>query len=69
MGFELTTLAVLGTDYTGSSKSNYHMISTTRASRQFEVSSGCCFVDIGGIVDHHCLNSFHNHFLNTDIRM
>jgi hypothetical protein len=25
-GFELTTLVVIGTDYTGSCKSNYHMI-------------------------------------------
>ena len=28
-GFELTTLVVIGTDYTGSCKSNYHMITTT----------------------------------------
>ena len=29
MGFELTTVVVIGTDYTGSSKSNYHTITTT----------------------------------------
>jgi hypothetical protein len=28
-GFELTTLVVIGTDCTGSCKSNYHMITTT----------------------------------------
>jgi hypothetical protein len=28
-GFELTTLVVIGTDYTGSCKSNYHAITTT----------------------------------------
>jgi hypothetical protein len=28
MGFELTTLVVIGTDCTGSCKSNYHMITT-----------------------------------------
>jgi len=30
-GFELTTLVVIGTDYTGSCKSNYHTITTTTA--------------------------------------
>ena len=30
-GFELTTLAVIGTDYTGCCKSNYHTITTTTA--------------------------------------
>jgi len=30
-GFEFTTLVVIGTDYTGSCKSNYHMITTTTA--------------------------------------
>ena len=30
-GFELTTLVVIGTDCTGSCKSNYHMITTTTA--------------------------------------
>ena len=30
-GFELTTLAVIDTDYTGSCKSNYHTITTTTA--------------------------------------
>ena len=29
MGFELTTVMVIGTDCTGSCKSNYHTISTT----------------------------------------
>jgi hypothetical protein len=30
-GFELTTLVVIGTDYIGSCKSNYHTITTTTA--------------------------------------
>jgi hypothetical protein len=30
-GFELTTLAVIGTDYTGCCKSNYHTITTMTA--------------------------------------
>ena len=30
-GFELTTLVVIGTDYTGSCKSNYHTITTSTA--------------------------------------
>jgi hypothetical protein len=30
-GFELTTLVVIGTDYIGSLKSNYHTITTTTA--------------------------------------
>ena len=30
-GFELTTLVVIGNDYIGSSKSNYHTITTTTA--------------------------------------
>jgi hypothetical protein len=30
-GFEITNLVVIGTDYTGSCKSNYHMITTTMA--------------------------------------
>ena len=28
-GFKLTTLVVIGTDYTGNDKSNYHTITTT----------------------------------------
>jgi hypothetical protein len=31
VGFELTTLVVIGTDFTGSYKSNYHTIMTTTA--------------------------------------
>jgi hypothetical protein len=31
VGFELTTLVVIGTDCTGSLKSNYHMITTMTA--------------------------------------
>jgi hypothetical protein len=34
-GFELKTLVVLGTDYTGSCKSNYHTITTTTAPALF----------------------------------
>ena len=30
-GFELTTLVMIGTDYTGSRKSNYHTITTMTA--------------------------------------
>jgi len=32
-GFELTTLVVIGTDYIGSYKSNYHTITTTTAQK------------------------------------
>jgi hypothetical protein len=32
-GFELTTLVVIGTDYTGSCKSNYHTITVTTVPR------------------------------------
>jgi len=37
-GFELTTLVMIGTDWTGSCKSNYHTITTTTApvDRRFE---------------------------------
>jgi len=42
VGFELTTSMVIGTDCTGSCKSNYHTITATTAP-----------VDIGGIVDNH----------------
>jgi hypothetical protein len=31
VGFELTMLVLIGTDYTGSCKSNYHPITTTKA--------------------------------------
>jgi hypothetical protein len=31
MGFKLTTLVVIGTDYTGSCNSNYHTITTMAA--------------------------------------
>jgi hypothetical protein len=31
VGFKLTTLVVIGTDFTGSCKSNYHTITTTTA--------------------------------------
>jgi len=34
VGFDLTTLVVIGTDYTGSCKSNYYAISTTTAPSQ-----------------------------------
>jgi len=33
-GFELTTLLVIGIDYIGSYKSNYHMITTTTATNK-----------------------------------
>jgi hypothetical protein len=36
-GFEITTLVVIGTDCTGSCKSNYHTIMTTMVSRQYWV--------------------------------
>jgi hypothetical protein len=36
-GLELTTLVVLGTDYTGSCKSNYHTTTTTTLKRLFHV--------------------------------
>ena len=51
-GFELITLVVIGTDYTGNCKSNYHMITTMTATqpirefyvwkRAYNVSSKFC---------------------------
>ena len=38
-GFELTTLVTIGTDYTGSCKSNYHTISTTMVPQLISDSS------------------------------
>jgi hypothetical protein len=40
MGFELTTLVVIGTDCTGSCKSNYHTIKTTTAPNLVEAVAG-----------------------------
>jgi hypothetical protein len=40
-GFKLTTLVVIGTDCTGSCKSNYHTITTTTAP-VFVCSQVCC---------------------------
>ena len=43
MGFELTTLVVnIGTDCTGSCKSNFHMITTTTASQHQLICYGIC---------------------------
>jgi hypothetical protein len=39
MGFELTTLVVIGTDCRGSCKSNYHMIMTTKAHKIIKSST------------------------------
>jgi len=36
VGFELTTLVVIGTDCTGSCKSNYHTITTTTTPIYFQ---------------------------------
>ena len=36
MGFELTTLVVIGTDSTGSCSSNYHMFTTTTTLASFD---------------------------------
>jgi hypothetical protein len=38
-GFELTTLVVIGTDWTGSCKSNYHMITTTTVPNPISIIS------------------------------
>ena len=35
VGFELTTLHVIGTDYIGSYKSNYHTITTTTVPKTY----------------------------------
>jgi hypothetical protein len=35
VGFELTTLHVIGTDYIGSYKSNYHAITTTTVPKTY----------------------------------
>ena len=40
-GFELTTLVVIGTDYTGSCKSNYHTITTTMALIKYKIHYDC----------------------------
>jgi len=40
MGFELTTLVVIGTDCTGGCKSSYHTITTTN--RLNGLMSDCC---------------------------
>jgi len=40
-GFELTTLVVIGTDYIGSNKSNYHTITTTTTPQNSEEISLC----------------------------
>jgi hypothetical protein len=53
-GVELTTLVVIGTDCTGSCKSNYHTKTTTTAP---------VLVDIDGICNNHC--SLHNFLYNT----
>ena len=39
-GKELTTLVVIGTDYIGTYKSNYHTIATTTAPNKLVI---CCF--------------------------
>ena len=40
MGFEITTLVVIGTDYKDSYKSNYHTITTTMAFWKYELVDG-----------------------------
>jgi len=42
MGFELTTLVVIGTDCTGSCKSNYHTIMITTMTSQFSIRFWNC---------------------------
>jgi len=39
MGFELTTLVGIGTDCTGSCKSNYHVITMSAPQKQTETDS------------------------------
>ena len=58
MGFELTTLVVMGTDCIGSIKSNYHMI-TTKAVLIFFYKLGQVWYTVGGMPPG-------NHFLQTE---
>jgi hypothetical protein len=58
MGFELTTLVVMGTDCIGSIKSNYHMI-TTKAVLIFVYKLGQVWYTVGGMPPG-------NHFLQTE---
>jgi hypothetical protein len=46
-GFELTTLVVIGTDYIGSCKSNYHTIMTTTAPTIFKYGKLIGYVHVG----------------------
>jgi hypothetical protein len=41
-GFELTILVVIGTDYTGSCKSNYHAITATTVPDSLKNTDLCC---------------------------
>ena len=58
--FELTTLTMIGTDYTGSCKSNYHTIMTTTASCTWE----CTEFAIFDIIAHRLLSNFISRTIN-----
>jgi hypothetical protein len=46
VGFELITLVVIGTDCTGSCKSNYHAITTTTATKYIVYNWGHMISDM-----------------------
>jgi len=66
-GFEVTTLVVIGTDCTGSCKSNYHMITTTTTPPyMIQIQDKNCVVDV-------CLAGFHllqtnSHFFQKQMK-
>ena len=46
MGFELTTLMVIGTDYAGSCKSTYHTITATTAPNKYRLIHGHFYIGL-----------------------
>ena len=59
-GFKLTTLVVIGTDCTGSCKSNYHLIMTTTAPVNVNQYRYTCTINI------YCPSFLPNHSKTTD---
>jgi len=51
MGFELTTLVVIGTDCTGSCKFNYHAITTMTAPKSNRMSRSVVFCGSSGFLN------------------
>ena len=69
MGFELTTLVVIGTDCTGSCISNYHMITTTSVplinddlkTGIMYVAGQACLLEAPNLTDSCSWSSFYSH--------